>query len=204
MENMITTESITKTTTKTTTESITESPFSSLLVTDREIVRLIVLQVDNVKDYASLILSCKKVYASLLQSDTENQKNKFTVLEKIHAHRFREEFYVLLPERRVKHGPYKKFNADGICVIKGEYKNRYRHGKWSIVDPEGRSCLRHYIKGEITGIELMWDTDGQLCQENNYVNGQLHGEMKEYEFGKLCCIQVWNHGNLIRGRSISC
>lgn len=51
------------------------------------------------------------------------------------------------------------------------------------------------------GIGLKWYSDGALAVEKNYVNGQLHGTLKEWHSnGTFCIEEYWENGILIESK----
>ena len=75
----------------------------------------------------------------------------------------KEEYYVLKENKKVKHGSYQSFYANGKPQKTGGYNNGHKHGKWiSYKHRGGISEIQHYINGKKTGIWEKYIESGQV------------------------------------------
>jgi len=126
-----------------------------------------------------------------------------------------EKFY----EEGKLHGKVKEYDKKGELIKESEFVNGKKHGKWLFIGYDGHSTLSHYEndiqvgeyvvtyrngniyeKGEYdsagkkTGLWIRKEENGNLREEQNYLNGEYHGEVKKYNNGKLSRFEEYANG----------
>ncbi|TWT88509.1 MORN repeat variant [Pseudobythopirellula maris] len=79
-------------------------------------------------------------------------------------------------------------NAEGVLESKRQYDAGKRDGTWKQYAEDGEQVIneQHYEKGKPAGLWRSWFKNGQLRQENPFVDGKREGTSKEWtEDGRL-------------------
>src|SRR5262245_28262712 len=100
--------------------------------------------------------------------------------------------------KTVKHGPYRAYNLQGNLLRTGSYSNGREHGDFVRYAPGGiKISQQTYIRGELEGAALWWDTKGKLFDSMMYRNGKRHGPRAGWS-GSLYCEENYD-GGLLHG-----
>jgi antitoxin component YwqK of YwqJK toxin-antitoxin module len=86
---------------------------------------------------------------------------------------------------------YKKASrvgSNGVILEEGTLLNGNRNGQWINYHPNNSDkrikTFTQYIDGKKTGVELVFNTRGQIESKANYLNDEYHGLVAEYKFGR--------------------
>ena len=86
----------------------------------------------------------------------------------------KEVFYVLKSDKKIKQGPYQKFNFAGQLVAEGFYKNGEKDSVWTEYWAAPRvKALGSYANGKRIGIWQFFSTTGDLQQEYDFTDSVL-------------------------------
>jgi antitoxin component YwqK of YwqJK toxin-antitoxin module len=100
-----------------------------------------------------------------------------------------EEYCVRIAESGppVKHGPYRKWAANGNLILEGRYEEGKQQGRWSEYYDSGRDKrIIEYEDGVYDGAWTKWYESGQKWAEGTYREGKKHGRGRFwYESGQL-------------------
>ena len=79
-------------------------------------------------------------------------------------------------------GDYIEWNDDGSIRSKGNYQHDNRDGKTVTYYPNGQVWEEEmYVNGLLHGVSLEYYTNGKLKSKKTYVNNALHGMVEEYD-----------------------
>ncbi|MCG8331621.1 MAG: energy transducer TonB [Chitinophagales bacterium] len=110
--------------------------------------------------------------------------------------------YITYADRRFKErdGIYKEWYDDGRPWKEGLYKNGKKAGTWTYYpfDDLGQKRRGTYANGQKDGQWVWLDTLGQVVEERNYQNNELHGIAKIFDSeGRLVIMRTYEKGELI-------
>ena len=93
---------------------------------------------------------------------------------------------------------YERHYITGILAAKGSYKNNERVGRFMFYDEEGELWQdENYVEGKLDGPRKVWE-NGHLRYESNYRNGDRHGVQTIYgENNKIACVMNYENGELV-------
>lgn len=76
-------------------------------------------------------------------------------------------------EAGVKHGPWKRYHANGQIFEQGEYVGGEKNGTWITYYPDGQKLEEgSYENGEAIGIHRAWLADGTQIVERDWSRGR--------------------------------
>lgn len=82
----------------------------------------------------------------------------------------------------VKNGEYKKYNAEGKLVLKGNFQNDKRHGPAEEYYSSGKIESKcSYDRGLVNGIEQTFYSNGKMKSETTYLDGNVKGPFKTWD-----------------------
>jgi antitoxin component YwqK of YwqJK toxin-antitoxin module len=86
----------------------------------------------------------------------------------------------------LKEGKAIIYNASGVKIAEGEYKNNLENNKWTFYFNNSIIEETDYELGQIHGVKKTYDKNGKIQSEALYKKGELHGIKKEfYENGEI-------------------
>lgn len=71
------------------------------------------------------------------------------ILKKTKTKKCSEEYFVLRSNKKIKHGPYRKFNIAGKLIAKGEFKKNEKSGKWAFYINDKMDQIYDYTSKKI-------------------------------------------------------
>lgn len=94
-------------------------------------------------------------------------------------------------------GTAERFNADGQCVERVEYRSGLKHGtRQNWFDGGLLSCQSEYRDGRLEGAVHTWWSNGRMRSEAHFERGIPHGDQRQwYTDGAL-----FKHRRLVQGR----
>lgn len=96
---------------------------------------------------------------------------------------------------KLLHGEYVEFYPERNLRSEGLFFRGLKDGVWKYWYPGGEMRkMEKWDNGILDGPFIEYGKDGSKTKEGNYVKGQLHGWVKEYEAGKVSRKVKMNHG----------
>jgi MORN repeat variant len=103
---------------------------------------------------------------------------------------------------KLLHGPYERFDRNGILLEKGNFDNGLRHGQWLLWYSNG-NILSHYTwaEGQRTGDFELYDPQGRKTIAGSYKEGKLNGKVYYYTNGVEERTEKYRQGKLVKQRT---
>jgi antitoxin component YwqK of YwqJK toxin-antitoxin module len=96
----------------------------------------------------------------------------------------------------VRNGCYRSWNADGVCLREGSYRNGLRDGALITRKSDG-TVLDASEFNEGTGTYRIFNASGQLTDEFPLRDGKLHGAATTWRGGKVAAIRHYVDGQCV-------
>ena len=80
------------------------------------------------------------------------------------------------------HGPYVEFDKAQNVVVRGTWKDGFRHGKFTFFDANGvKTGETHFARDNYDGKRIKYFANGQPRTVENYVKGNREGVQQEFD-----------------------
>lgn len=96
----------------------------------------------------------------------------------------------------IKDGAHIIFNSNGDTAEIANWKDNHRHGRWwKRIGEKGWICGQ-YVNGLMQGRLVQYNGNGQLVDDDNYLDGVKDGRCRHYENGRCTVDETWQQGTL--------
>ena len=157
-----------------------------------ELIRIIILYVNDPKSFGSTLLVSKKIYGTLTKEDLVAKELGFRT--KITTEY--ESYFLDAKSRKV--GERNSYNKFTKLLCKEFYVAGLLEGKHEIWWNDIKLSQEHYLHGLLHGERTTWHTNGVVCSTETYVNGKTEGKYIVYNRdGSLWKIYDYVDGKIV-------